>query len=171
MAEAPRFEPESLLETLTSHGVEFVLIGSLAAVLYGSSIRTGDVDICPRRTADNLRRLADALEDLQTRIRAEAEPEDVPFVPHLDLLSRLQVVNLTTRFGDFDISFEPAGTASYDELARNAVELKLGGTQVVVASLEDVIRSKEAARRDKDRRTLPLLYALQDEIAERETKR
>jgi hypothetical protein len=37
-----------------------------------------------------------------------------------------------------------------------------------VASLPDIIRSKEVADRPKDRATLPILYALQDEIARRE---
>jgi hypothetical protein len=35
-----------------------------------------------------------------------------------------------------------------------------------VAALADVIRSKEAANRPKDQATLPILYALQEEIAE-----
>jgi len=34
-----------------------------------------------------------------------------------------------------------------------------------VSRLEDIIRSKEIANRPKDRATLPILYALQDEIA------
>jgi hypothetical protein len=37
-----------------------------------------------------------------------------------------------------------------------------------VAALEDVVRSKEAADRDKDRVVLPLLRALVSQIRERE---
>ena len=78
----------------------------------------------------------------------------------------MKMVNLKTEFGDFDLSFEPAGFSGYDELLRNAVEVPVAGTVATVASLDDVIRSKEIANRDKDRATLPVLYALQDEIAD-----
>jgi hypothetical protein len=77
-------------------------------------------------------------------------------------------LNLTTRFGDFDIAFQPAGNQGYDELARRATEIAVDGTVVPVASLADIIRSKETANRPKDRATLPILYALQDEIARRD---
>jgi hypothetical protein len=89
----------------------------------------------------------------------------VPFSIDADFLRRVRLVNLTTRFGDFDIAFQPAGSGGYDDLVRDAVEMDLDGTIVRVASLGDVIRSKEAANRPKDRATLPILYALQDEIA------
>ena len=44
----PGFDPEAILRTLVDHGVEFVLIGGVAATLHGSPLRTGDVDICPQ---------------------------------------------------------------------------------------------------------------------------
>jgi len=77
-------------------------------------------------------------------------------------------VNLTTRFGDFDISFEPAATTGFADLVQRSVEVEVDGTIVTVASLADIIRSKETANRPKDHATLPILYALQDEIAKRE---
>jgi hypothetical protein len=79
----------------------------------------------------------------------------------------MQLVNLTTRFGDFDIAFQPAGSQGYEDLVRDAIEMEIDGTVVRVASLADIIRSKEAANRPKDRAALPVLYALEDEIAKR----
>jgi hypothetical protein len=55
----------------------------------------------------------------------------------------------------------------YEDLAGGATQMEIDGSVVWVASLADVIRSKEAANRPKDRATLPILYALQDEIARR----
>jgi hypothetical protein len=49
--------------------------------------------------------------------------------------------------------------------------MSIGGAAVPVASLDDVIRSKEAANREKDRVALPQLYALRDEIAAQERDR
>jgi len=43
-----RFDPERLLEVLTRHGVEFVLIGGLVSAVHGSPLPTADVDITPR---------------------------------------------------------------------------------------------------------------------------
>lgn len=64
---------------LERHGVRFVLIGGLAAVLHGSPLPTLDANICPSRDADNLTRLASALDELDARIRSADAPEGVPF--------------------------------------------------------------------------------------------
>jgi hypothetical protein len=72
----------------------------------------------------------------------------------------MPMTNLVTDAGDMDVTFEPSGTTGYDDLAQNAVVIDLGGLEVPVAALEDVIRSKEAANRPKDLATLPLLREL-----------
>ncbi|HEX6311945.1 MAG TPA: hypothetical protein VF152_09985 [Acidimicrobiia bacterium] len=161
-------QPEELFRVLAEHGVDYVLIGGLAASLHGSSALTNDADICPDPDPANLDRLAAALRDIDARVRTDAEPTGLPFAYDAAFLSRMRLVNLTTRFGDFDISFEPAGTAGYRDLVVRAVEFDVDGLTIPVAALSDIIRSKETADRPKDRATLPILYALRDEIAERE---
>lgn len=75
---------------------------------------------------------------------------------------------LTTSVGDLDLCFVPAGTRGYDDLRREASRQRLGtGLSVPVASLRDVIRSKEAAGRDKDLAQLPLLRRTLEQIRER----
>jgi hypothetical protein len=64
-----------------------------------------------------------------------------------------------------DLTFAPAGTSGYTDLARDALHLKILGAEVEVASLADVIRSKEASNRDKDRLVLPVLRRPLDEGA------
>ena len=76
------------------------------------------------------------------------------------MLEGVSILNLTTRFGDLDLTFEPAGTHGYEDLCRDAIEIRVRGTRIVVAALADVIRSKEAAGREKDRLTLPTLRRL-----------
>ena len=163
----PRFQPEAILGALNRHGVRYVLIGGLAATLHGSTIRTGDADICPARDADDLERLAAALGDLQPRLRAADTPEGVRFPCDAVFFSRVDVCNLTTTYGDLDISFTPSGTRGFDDLTRHVVIYDLDGLTVPVASLDDVIRSKRAANRAKDRAALPELEALRDEIRRR----
>jgi hypothetical protein len=159
--------PRELLATLEAHGVRYVVLGGLAAVLHGSPTVTGDADVCPERSVDNLERLAAALREMNARIRTTSEPDELDFACDAGFLSRMNMVNLTTDFGDFDLSFEPAGFSGYDELAEHAVEVPIGSMKVRVASLADVILSKETANRPKDHATLPILKALQDELESR----
>ena len=163
----PRFQPEEIFRVLNHHGVKYVVIGGVAATLHGSNLRTGDVDICPPRDPENLDRLASALRDMEAGIRTSGVPEGLPFACDRDFLSRIELLNLVTRFGDFDISFRPAGTEGYEDLSRGAVQIALDPLVVPVASLEDVIRSKRAAGREKDLQQLPTLELLLEEIRKR----
>lgn len=157
-------QPDKLLATLVDHNVDFVLIGGLAAALHGSPAITNDADICPRRDLGNLEHLAKALRSMKPRVRTSAEPDGLAFACDASFLSRLEMVNLTTEYGDFDISYSPAGTNGYEDLASRAVTFEIDGIRVKVAALDDIIRSKETANRPKDHATLPLLYALRDQI-------
>jgi predicted nucleotidyltransferase len=163
----PRFQPEEIFRVLNHHDVKYVVIGGVAATLHGSNLRTGDVDICPPRDPENLDRLAGALREMEAKIRTSGVPEGLPFARDRDFLSRIDLLNLVTRFGDFDISFIPAGTAGYEDLSRAAVKIDLDPIVVPVASLEDVIRSKRAAGREKDLQQLPILELLLEEIRKR----
>ncbi len=154
------FQPQAILETLDRHHIRYVLIGGLAAVLHGAPHVTTDVDIVPEVGRDNLAGLSDALKELGARIRVSGEPEGVPFDHSAESLARVRVWNLTTSLGDLDITFEPSGTRGYEDLRRDVVVLRIHGIDVPVASLADVIRSKEAADRPRDRAVLPALREL-----------
>ena len=162
-----RFDPIGALRALVTHEVRFVVIGGYAAVLHGSALFTYDADVCPARDTENLARLCVALVKMDARLRVVDEPDGVPFSCTDQFLAQMTMLNLTTKFGDFDLSLRPAGFSSYDDLAADAAAFDLGGLVVKVASLDDIIASKEAADRAKDRAALPQLYALRDEIARR----
>ncbi len=160
-------QAEEIFACLDRHGVRYVLIGGLAAVLQGSPLATFDADICPARDSDNLRRLAGALEELEARIRTPDTAEGVGFPREPSFLANVDVLNLVTRVGDLDLSFRPSGTDGFEDLAARSIAIGIKGLQVQVAALQDVIRSKEAANRPKDQRTLPLLRQLLEEIRKR----
>ena len=164
-----RFQPIEALRTLASHQVAYVVIGGLAAALHGSPANTNDTDICPEGSPENLDRLAAALREMDARIRTDAEPDGLPLACDATFLARMKMVNVDTKYGWFDISFEPGGfPEGYSSLVPHAVRFPVEGFEVLVASLRDVIASKEAANRPKDHATLPYLYALEDEIAAQE---
>ena len=163
------FDPEALLGALHRGGVRFVLIGGMAAVLHGDVGVTLDIDITPAPETPNLERLAAALRSLDARIRTEGTPDGLAFdcsPAFFENLGPGAILNLTTRAGALDVAFVPAGTAGYDDLKRDAVPLETSpGVIILVASLADVIRSKSAADREKDRRALPRLYDLLERTA------
>lgn len=159
------FRGEAILEVLGRHGVVFVLIGGFAATAHGSPLPTNDVDITPAVDRDNFARLSAALTELDAKVRAEGL-DPLPFSHSGESLAAVQIWNLTTTYGDLDISLTPAGTRGYEDLRRDAVEIEIRGTRVLLASLADIVRSKDAAGRDKDRRALPVLR----ELLARETK-
>jgi hypothetical protein len=154
------FRPQEILRVLDEHGVRYVLIGGLAAMLHGAPHVTTDVDVVPEDGQANLERLSAALRDLDARIRTTGEPEGIPFDHSAESLSRVRVWNFQTSKGDLDITFEPSGTRGYDDLRRDVVRMEVRGIDVPVASLADVVRSKEAAGRARDRAALPALREL-----------
>ena len=148
---------QRLFEVLHRHEVVYVLIGGLAAVFHGSPFPTEDADITPQDDRPNLVRLAAALRELNAKIRTEAVPEGLPFACDADGLAAARTWNLQTDGGDLDLAFEPSGTRGYADLRRDAAPAQLYNVTVRIASLSDVIRSKAAADRPKDRRVLPAL--------------
>ena len=157
---AHELDLERLLGVLDRNGVTYVLIGGIAAVAHGSLFPTEDVDITPAMAGDNLERLSAALRELNARIRVEGTAEELPFDHDAESLSAVQTWDLTTRYGDLDLSFVPSGTAGYPDLTRDVSEIRLFGIAVRVASLVDIVRSKQAANRPKDQRVLPTLREL-----------
>lgn len=155
----PHDEPDfgAIFETLSRHGVRFVLIGGLAAIHWGSPFPTEDVDITPERSIANLELLSAALTEINARIRTSSEPDGLPFSHTGASLADAGVWNLVTDHGDLDISFVPNGTTGFDDLTRDATTDPLYGVELRVASLADIIRSKQAANRPKDQRVLPTL--------------
>ncbi len=95
------------------------------------------------------------------------EPDGITFTWDAEALNRSEIWNLITQHGRLDISFTPSGTQGYKDLRREALPMDTGkGITILVASLLDVIRSKEAAGRAKDRAVLPLLREILDRFGE-----
>ena len=150
-------DPEQVLRALARHRVNLVLIGAAAARLQGFPRSTLDLDITPAAGRENLQRLAAALRDLDARIYTEQIPEGLVFDCSAQMLTRATVWNLITSAGRVDLAFQPSGTTGYDDLARTAVRFTIYGSDVLVASLEDIIRSKEAAGRPQDRQDVEVM--------------
>jgi hypothetical protein len=156
----PNLEAAAILSVLNQHDVRYVVIGAFAAIAQKAPIApTRDIDFTPDTTATNLRRLSLALKELDARIRTDVADGGLHFDNDGPSLGRSAVWNLICGYGEFDMSFRPSGfQGGYAQLVIHAHRVVVDGVDVTIADLDDVIRSKEAAGRPKDIRTLPILY-------------
>lgn len=171
MAEPAPYRPDKILEVLERHGVLYVVIGGLAAQVHGSPYITRDVDVTPARDRANFVRLAASLRELEAMLRVPDldEPVEVPLDEHS--FQQGTTWTYVTKHGNLDVALLPDGTRGYDDLRRDAGREQLTDSlAVMVASLADVIRSKEAAGREKDRAVLPALRQVLERSREREQR-
>ena len=161
VSEIAPLDPGRIIQVLHEHDVKFVLIGALAARLHGFPRLTADADITPLKSDENLENLARALKKLRAKVYTEAIPEGLEFDCSARTLARADMWNLVTNAGRIDIAFMPAGTTGFDDLAKGAEKFKAYGVVFLAASLADIIRSKEAAGRPKDRDDVAMLKAIQ----------
>jgi hypothetical protein len=139
------------------------VIGGFAAELHQVAVPpTRDIDVTPEASSGNLQRLSMALRELNARFRVSNSPVDGVEISGgitADLLATMVTITLWTDAGPLDIAMRPDGTTGYTDLLNSVVILQYRGRDVPVASLADVIRSKEAAGRQKDLLVLPALRA------------
>jgi hypothetical protein len=168
--DGPPLDLERVIEVLTRHGVEFILVGGAAARLYGATRLTDDADCLAKRTTPNLDRLGAAMRELHARLRAEgltdAEATALPVMIDHHTLAAMEISTWMTDAGGFDvlndIPTRDGQRLTYDEVASSAVAFEVAGTAVVVANLDVIIASKEWANRPKDLLALPELRQLRE---------
>jgi hypothetical protein len=145
---------------LTDHGVRFVVVGGVAAVLHGSDQLTTDLDIAYDRDTGNIERLVAALVQLEavqvTEPDCPAEPSVKGFTHRIELF--------VSPTGNIDAFAELRRVGGYDQLATTAERIDLGnGVEVVVASIESLIWSKSGTDRPKDANHVRSLERLKEE--------
>ena len=131
----------AFLRELVRQKVDFMVVGLSAAALQGAPVVTQDVDLWFRDLGD-------------PGIRKALRKVGGTYVPPL-------LVNPPMFAGEavslFDIVVHMHGLASFDKEAKNAVAISLGAFRIRALSLEQIIRSKTATGRQKDKLVLPVL--------------
>jgi hypothetical protein len=153
MTGAKEFHPlqaQEIARAFNHQGVDYLFIGKSGAILLGFPGTTQDVDIFPARSAENGRRIVAALRDIGFDIPPELEAE---------ILAGKDFVQIKTGPFDVDLVFAPDGIASFEEARSRG--LREGMFRV--ANLRDIIASKRASGREKDRLDLPLLESFRAE--------
>jgi hypothetical protein len=150
-------DAERILAALAQHYVDFVIVGGLAVQTHGHVRTTVDIDIFPRPELGNLRRLADALNELEARtLNAGSEGLAIDAA----MLPRAILWQFATRHGPVDVLHEAPGAPPYDELRERALEITVGGLELAVASRDDLISMKRASARPVDLEDLAALTEL-----------
>jgi len=139
---------DRVLQSLNEHKVEYLVLGATAAIAHGAPIATLDLDLFYRRSRENCKRLAGALQPFHPRPRGM--DEKLPFTFDAATLFNGCNFTLTTDAGDVDLLGEIAGLGGYEQFVKNAVTLELFGHPALVMSLKDVIKAKKHAGRPKD---------------------
>ena len=141
-------DTEKLIKLLKEHKVKFVIIGATAFPVHGYSRATLDIDIFIKPDRQNAERTWSALKEFRY---------DMTDVTPDELLTKKILIRQYAL--ETDIHPFVSGT-TFEEVWKNKVKAKFGDTFVWFASLDDLIRIKQAAGRSKDLEDLKFLNRL-----------
>ena len=141
-------DTEALLRVLVAEGVEFIVVGGVAAFAHGAARLTLDLDIVYSRHLDNLARLERALRPLDPYLRGA--PPGLPFRWERETIRRGLNFTLTTTAGPFDALGEIAGGGRYEDILPASHETDALGVRCRCLDLDKLIEVKRAAGRPKD---------------------
>ncbi len=156
---APDFA--AILEILAKHEVDFIVVGGVCAVLLGAPITTFDLDIVHSRSAENIRRLTGALEELESCYREHLPKRLSPGFESLDSPGHHL---LATKHGPLDILGSIGQGEDYLKLEPHIETIQLeDDIQLRILDLETLICIKEQTARGKDLIMLEVLRAMKIE--------
>ncbi|HUG52306.1 MAG TPA: nucleotidyltransferase, partial [Vicinamibacteria bacterium] len=141
---------EGLLKSLNAHDVRYAVIGATAFAVHGYARATLDIDLFIEATRPNAERVHAAL---------TAFGYDLADVSVDELLTKKVLIRQYAV--ETDVHPFVRGV-TFEEVWTHRIEDRIGETPVAFASLEDLIRMKEAAGRPKDREDLEALRRLRD---------
>ncbi len=142
-------QAQQVAAAFAKHQVDYMFIGKSGAILLGYPGTTQDVDIFPRKDADNGQRIVAALTELGFVIDSVLASE---------IIRGKDFVQIKNGPFDIDLVFAPDGIENYDK-AKARIDLSSG---FPVANIRDIIESKRAAKRPRDAVDLPLLQAFRE---------
>lgn len=133
---------ENLAKVFAKHKVQYLIIGKYGAIVYGFPDTTQDIDIFPEKTRENGRRMVSALRELGFHLDEKLEGA---------IVEGKDFIQIRGEPFDMDLVFAPDGLESFGEATKRA---HLVEGKFPVASMDDIIKSKRAASRQKDKEVL-----------------
>ena len=142
-------QAEEIRDAFARHGVRYLFIGKSGAILLGYPDTTQDADLFLEKSPANGAAAARALRDLAFALTDDQAAE---------IGRGKDFVQLKNGPFDLDLVFAPDGIEDFEQAWRRRVDVE----GFPVCHPDDIIRSKEAAGRVKDREVLPRLRAFRD---------
>ena len=142
-------QAEEIRDAFARHGVRYLFIGKSGAILLGFPDTTQDADLFVDKTPENGRAIVAALRELGFSL---TDPQASEIERGKDF------VQLKNGPFDLDLVFAPDGIERFADAWARRVEVE-GFT---VCHLDDIIASKEASGRVKDRESLPRLRSFRE---------
>lgn len=139
-------QAQEIRDALARHGVRYLFLGKSGAILLGFPDTTQDADLFVDRSAGNGRALATALRELGFALTDEQTG---------DLERGKDFVQIKSGPFDLDLVFAPDGIERFEDAWARRIDVE----GFPVCHIDDIIASKEAANRVKDRESLPRLRA------------
>ncbi len=148
------------LGLLANAGVDFIVIGGMAAAAHGSARSTLDLDVVYSRDRENVRRLVACLAPHEPYLRGA--PPGLPFVFDEQTVMHGLNFTLTTDIGDFDLLGEVVGGGTYAELLPQTTEIDAFGVRCRYVTLDALLALKRAAGRPRDLEAIAELELIRD---------
>lgn len=137
-------QAEEVRDTFTRHGVKYLFLGKSGAILLGYPDTTQDVDLYVEKSPANGQALVRAIIDLGFVLNEEEQAQ----IGH-----GKDFIQLKNGPFDLDLIFAPDGIERFEDAWQRRVEVE----GFMVCSIDDIINSKRAANREKDRESLARL--------------
>ena len=144
----------AILEGLIEAGVDFILVGGLAAVVQGAPVTTMDVDIVHNQSSENIAKLLSFLKSIDAFHRL---PDDKVIEPKEGDISGMGHALFTTQLGPLDILAVIEEGRAYGDLLEHTVEIEFRNHTIRVLDLKMLIQLKRNSTDPKDRQRLPVL--------------
>lgn len=148
----PAFEyrqAQEIRDRFCAHRVRYLFLGKSGAILLGFPDTTQDADLFVEKTPDNCRALVPALRELGFAL-TDAQAAEI--------LRGKDFVQLKNGPFDLDLVFAPDGIERFEDAWRRRVDVE----GFPVCHLDDIIASKAATNRQKDRESLPRLRSFRE---------
>ena len=142
-------QAEEIRDAFDRHGVRYLFLGKSGAILLGFPDTTQDADVFVEKTPENGRAILAALREMAFELTDEEAGQ---------VERGKDFVQLKNGPFDLDLVFAPDGIERFDNAWQRHIEVQ--GFRV--CHLDDIIASKEATGRAKDRESLPRLRAFRD---------
>ena len=142
-------QAQEIRDALARHRVRYLFIGKSGAILLGFPDTTEDADLFVDRSPANGRALAAALIELQFALTPDQRA---------DIERGKEFIQLKNGPFDVDLVFAPDGIERFDAAWRRHIEIE----GFPVCHIDDIIASKAAANRVRDRESLPRLRAFRE---------